>query len=250
MTALVTGASGGLGRELAEALAAAGHDVAVHFRGDAEGAHETIRRVRAAGVRAYAARCDLALTDPAALDDACDGLLDEAVDALGPLDVVVLNAFPQEVTPWADLDTAAWDRVLDGGLRPTAALIRAAGRRLRRGGAIVTVGSIEGFRAAPGHTAYAVAKAALHHLSAAAAYELGPAGVRVVGVAPGLIDRPGLAQDWPEGVDRWRRASALGRPVTAAEVARVVAFLASPAASGVTGVVVPVDAGWSAAPAW
>jgi 3-oxoacyl-[acyl-carrier protein] reductase len=71
-----------------------------------------------------------------------------------------------------------------------------------------------------------------------------------VGVAPGLIDSDGLAQDWPEGVERWRRASALGRPVTASEVAATVAFLASPAASGITGTTITVDAGWSAAPGW
>ncbi len=115
---------------------------------------------------------------------------------------------------------------------------------------VVVIGSIEGFRAMPAHAPYAVAKAALHHLVGAAAHELGPRGVRVVGVAPGLVDRAGLEDAWPEGVARFRAASALGRPVTAQEVAATVAFLASGAASGLTGTTVTVDAGWSAAPGW
>lgn len=253
MTALVTGASGGLGRAIALALADTGHDVAVHYRSDPDGAARTCRLVEATPTgprRAYAVHGDLALADPAELDSACGALLDDVTRRLGAPDVVVLNAFPQDVTPWSALDAAAWDRILDGGPRPTAALLRAAGERLPAGGCIVTIGSIEGLRPAAGHTAYATAKAAVHHLTSAAAFALGERGVRVVGVAPGLVDRPGLAADWPGGVERWVRASALHRPVTAEEVARVVAFVASPAASGLTGVTIPVDAGWSAAPGW
>ena len=250
MTALVTGASGGLGRAIAVALAAAGHDIAVHYRSDDAGAAETSRLVKETGRQAYAVSLDLEITSPEELDRTVDDLLADVVDHLGDLDVVVLNAFPQDVTPWHALDTEAWDVMLDGGLRPTAALLRAAAQSLAPGGVIVTIGSIEGFRPAKGHTPYAVAKAALHHLTAAAAHELGPHGIRVVGVAPGLIAREGLAENWPDGIRRWEKASALGRPVTADEVAQVVAFLASPAASAVTGVTIPVDAGWSASPGW
>ena len=72
----------------------------------------------------------------------------------------------------------------------------------------------------------------------------------MVGVAPGLVERPGLADAWPDGVERFRAASALGRPVTPEEVAGAVAFLASPVASGITGTTLTVDAGWSAGPGW
>ena len=265
MSALVTGASGGLGRAIALALAAAGHDVIVHWRSDRDGAQETVRLVAETGRRAYAVCADLAIAGAAELDRAAADLVAQSLALLGDqggLDVVVLNAFPQDITAWDDLDTAAWDVMLDGGLRPTAALLRASGTHLihraasatagdaASGGVIITIGSIEGLRPAPGHTAYAVTKAALHHLTAAAAHELGSHGIRVVGVAPGLIGRPGLERDWPDGIRRWEKASALGRPVSADEIAAVVDFLASPAASAVTGVTIPVDAGWSAAPGW
>lgn len=250
MTALVTGASGGLGRAIAVALAGAGHDVAVHYRGDADGAAGTASAVQATGRRSTTLHADLAVDDATALDLACEDLLDACTAALGTPDVVVLNAFPQDLVAWRDLDTAAWDTSHRGGLRPTAALLHRATDRMGPGGVVVTIGSIEGLRAAPAHTPYAVAKAALHHLTGAAASEVGARGIRVVGVAPGLVDRDGLGDAWPEGVERFRRASALGRPVTAVEVAATVAFLASPAASGITGTTVTVDAGWSTSPGW
>ncbi|QKE83262.1 SDR family oxidoreductase [Arthrobacter sp. NEB 688] len=250
MTALVTGASGGLGAAVAVALAAAGHDVAVHYRGDADGAQRVLDEVEGSGRRALALHADLDVEAADALDATCADLLERCADGLGVPDVVVLNAFPQHHVAWDDLDAAAWDAYHRAGLRPTAVLLRQAAARMPDGGAVVAVGSIEGLRAMPTHTPYAVAKAALHHLVGAAAHELGPRGVRVVGVAPGLVEREGLADAWPEGVARWGAASALGRPVTPAEVASTIAFLASGAASGITGTTVTVDAGWSAAPGW
>ena len=250
MNALVTGASGGLGRVVAQVLAEHGHDVGVHYRGDADGAAAAVADVEAAGCRAVALHVDLDVADATALDAVCDDLLDRCTTALGAPDVVVLNAFPQGHVTWDALDTTAWDDFHRAGLRPTTALLHRAVARIGAGGVVVVVGSIEGLRPTPTHTPYAVAKAALHHLAAAAAAELGSRGIRVVAVAPGLVDREGLEQAWPEGVDRYRRASALGRPVTAREVAATIAFLASPAASGITGTTVTIDAGWSATAGW
>ncbi|GGL39339.1 SDR family oxidoreductase [Phycicoccus endophyticus] len=252
MSALVTGASGGLGREVALALARGGHDVAVHYRGDAAGAEETAAGVREAGRRAATLHADLdvPLGEPDVLETRCADLLERCAERLGEPAVVVLNAFPQHQVAWEELDAAAWDAYHRAGLRPSAVLLHRSAARMAEGGVVVVVGSIEGLRAMPGHAPYAVAKAALHHLVGAAAHELGRRGVRVVGVSPGLVERAGLAQAWPEGVTRYRAAAALGRPVRPEEVAATVAFLASPVASGITGTTVTVDAGWSAGPGW
>ena len=249
MTALVTGGSGGVGAAVSEALAVAGHDVAVHYRSDRAGAEAAADAVRAQGRRCVLVAADFDVADPAALDACCSRMLDEAA-TLGPLRVVVLAAATQQPTAWDALDAAGWDGVYRQGLRPSAVLIRQAGQRLPAGGCIVTIGSIEAQRATPGHAPYAALKAGLQQLTAAVAHELGPRGVRVVGVAPGLVERPGLGEQWPDGLARWNATTALGRPVTAAEVAAVVAFLAGDGASAITGVNVPVDGGWSAAPGW
>ncbi|HET7821190.1 MAG TPA: SDR family NAD(P)-dependent oxidoreductase, partial [Ornithinibacter sp.] len=144
MSALVTGASGGLGRVVALVLAEHGHDVGVHYRGDADGAAAAVGEITASGCRAVALHADLAIADAAALDAACDDLLDRCTEAVGAPDVVVLNAFPQDHVAWDDLDTAAWDAFHHAGLRPTTALLQRAAARLGEGGVVVAVGSIEG----------------------------------------------------------------------------------------------------------
>lgn len=255
MTALavVTGASRGIGRACAVALAEADHDVVVHWRTDESGARETAALIDATGRRAHLVQLDPASGDAAEQEALAEGFVGQ-VAALAstdrPLTAVVLSASPQDVTPWPDLRIRDWDAMLRDALRTPAVLLHAFSRELAPGGSIVLVGSVEGFRAGHDHAPYAVAKAGLHHLAAAAAGELGADGIRVNAVAPGLVDRHGLEKEWPDGVRRWTAASALGRTVQPAEVAAAVAFLASPAASAVTGVTLPVDAGWSATPGW
>ena len=193
MSALVTGASGGLGRVVALVLAEHGHDVGVHYRGDADGAAAAVADVEATGCRAVALHADLDVADATALDAACDDLLDRCTDARWARPTSSCSTpSPRTHLAWDDLDTAAWDAFHRAGLRPTTALLHRAAARLGEGGVVVVVGSIEGLRPAPTHTPYAVAKAALHHLTAAAAAELGARGIRVVAVAPGLVDREGL----------------------------------------------------------
>lgn len=248
--ALVTGATGSLGQALCLALAASGCDIAIHHRGthDAEAAR-LASDIEGLGRRTCTVVADLGADD---IDRLSAEVLGRVEATLGVVDVVVLNASSQALTPWSQLDAPAWDALYRGILRHTASLLTASAARMASGsgGVVLVIGSIEGIRPAPQHSAYAVFKSAVHALVAAGAQEFGRRGVRVVGIAPGLIDRPGLSDDWPDGYRRWCTTVPLGRPVTVTEVSDAVAFLASAAASAIAGVVLPVDGGWSAGPGW
>ena len=236
--AIVTGASRGLGARIAVDLAAAGADLVLHGRDGAALADV------AAQVTALGRRCEVVAVDLA--DAASPALLVDAAAGLGRLAVLVGCASEQVRGGIAELGGADWDRALHVDVVAHAALLAAGAAAGAE--AAVLISSVEGLAPFPGHAAYAAAKAAMHSLVASGAVELAP--MRVNAVAPGLIWREGLDEAWPDGVERWNRAAALGRSVTADEVAAAVRFLASPAASGITGVTLPVDAGWSSSARW
>ena len=166
--------------------------------------------------------------------------------------------------PWSDapgcsrsptlpaLTAADWRAVVEANLAGAFGTVQAAAAGAGRdgGGSITLVASIEGSRPARGHAHYASAKAGVIMLARSAALEYGPAGIRVNTVSPGLIERPGLDEQWPDGVRRWRRAAPLGRLGRAAEVGDACVFLASPLARWITGHDLVVDGGMGVAPAW
>lgn len=237
--ALVTGSTRGLGRAIAEDLVARGARVAVHGRRRAS-ADDVARSL---GGSAVGVAADLA-DGP----DAAAALVADVGDRLGRIDLLVNNAADQEATPLAESGPDSWRGIVDVTLLAAVELTRLVCRPAMppagsAGMAVVNVASVEAFAPFPGHAAYAAAKAAMVSFTAAAALEYAPA--RVNAVAPGLIDRPGLAAQWPEGFDWWSASAPLGRPVLAREVAAAVAFLLSAQASGITGVTLPVDAGWT-----
>lgn len=244
--AVVTGAGRGLGAAVAHRLAAAGAAVVVNHRsGDGI---EVAAAIRERGGTAIDVRADVATDDgPATLAAA-------AREAVGSIDVLVNAAAAQTLHPWDDLDTAAWDAALAATLRSAFSVTRAFETDLAAspdpGGVVVNVSSIEARQPMPGHAHYAAAKAGLERLTQAAAVELGPRGVRVVGVAPGLLWRDGLDRDWPDGLARYRAAAPLRRVGRPEEVADAIVFLASPAAAWVTGTTLTVDGGVTAAPSW
>jgi NAD(P)-dependent dehydrogenase (short-subunit alcohol dehydrogenase family) len=119
-----------------------------------------------------------------------------------------------------------------------------------QGGSITLIASVEGSRPARGHAHYASAKAGMIMLARSAALEYGAVGIRVNTVSPGLVERPGLDEQWPEGVARWRGAAPLGRLGRPEDIGDATVFLASPLARWITGHDLVVDGGMGVAPAW
>ncbi|MFI9009062.1 SDR family NAD(P)-dependent oxidoreductase [Actinosynnema sp. NPDC053489] len=240
--ALVTGASGLLGHGIALCFARAGAAVVAHTRrGDVTA---LVSRITAAGGRAVGLRADLSE------EDECHRLVHEAAEWGGRLDAVVNNAGVQPVQDLASLTAARWRAVVDLNLTSAFCCTQAAAAVLPAGGSVTHIASIEGTHPAAGHAHYSASKAALIMHARSAALEYGPRGIRVNTVSPGLVDRPGLADDWPEGVDRWTRSAPLGRLGRPEDVGDACVFLASPMASWVTGNNLVVDGGISARPTW
>ena len=156
----------------------------------------------------------------------------------------------QPVAELVAIDDDELDAVVRGNLTTVHSCTRAAARHMPDGGAIVNVASIEGLHPAAGHVHYGAAKAGVIAHTRGAAIELGPAGIRVNAVAPGLIERAGLAEAWPDGVARWDAACPLGRLGQPEDVADACLFLLSDAARWITGAVLVVDGGVLAAPTW
>lgn len=251
---LITGASGGLGGGIARAFAAAGARLALHYRGASRASGDAVgalaRELRDAGAEAETLRADLALPG------AAPALIDDAVSALGGLDGLVNNAGVQPVATLAETTRAEWDEVLGTNLGAVFELSQAAAAVMTGGGDrganrwITHIASVEAHRPSPAHAHYAAAKAGLVMHARAAALELGPLGIRVNTVSPGLVDRPGLAEAWPEGVESWTSRAPLGRLATPADIGGACVLLASPAAAFITGQDLAVDGGMLATPGW
>jgi NAD(P)-dependent dehydrogenase (short-subunit alcohol dehydrogenase family) len=235
---LVTGASGNIGQGIARRLAAAGATVIAHYYRAEKIARRLIDEIGAGS----AAQADL--SDASAV---------EALLAESRPDLVVNNAAIQPVQALADTSPGDWRRVHAANLDSAFFVTRCAAQFWQaegRGGAIVNIASIEGSDPASGHGHYASSKAGLIMLTRACALEYGPAGIRVNAVSPGLIDRAGLADAWPEGMERWLDRAPLGRLGTPNDVADAVLFLLGPAARWISGANLVVDGGMSAQSRW
>jgi 3-oxoacyl-[acyl-carrier protein] reductase len=249
---LLVGASRGIGLAAARGFAAEGCRVALVAR-DAAGLREAAREVLAAGRQAREAEIEvMALAADATREADAARIVREAGERFTRLDVLVNLVGGSRGDPGIEAGDADWDSVLAANLRAAVRMTRlvAPGMRERRSGAIVNVASIFG-REAGGAASYNAAKAALIAYTKACARDLAPHGVRVNSVAPGSVLVPGGSWDRrrradPEGIDAFvARELPLGRFGRPEEVAAVIVFLASPAASLVIGACLNVDGGQS-----
>ena len=237
--AFVTGASRGIGRAIAIALARAGHPVGFCYGSDAEGARETQQAVEAEGAKSVAVQCDV--SDASAVDAA----FGEVEAAFGKVTVLINNAGITRDGLVARMSDDQWQSVIDTNLTGAFHTIRraTAGMMRARYGRIVNVASASGQSGQAGQANYAAAKAGLLGLTRSLARELAPRNVTCNVVAPGPIVTAMTADLPAEWQDQIKGAVPLGRFGTPEECAAVVAFLCSDAAGYVTGALVPVDGG-------
>lgn len=241
--ALVTGASHGIGKAIAVAFATAGADIAFTYRGRGEGAAETAKLIAATGRRAYVIHAELSKSAEA------KRVASEALETFGKLDVVVNNAggsFGGELT---SLSLDKWQYAFD--LNVTAALVTsqvAVEDMIRRGagGSIVNISSVHSSRVWPNKGAYGAAKAALNRLTMSMGLEWARFGIRANAIAPGYINTSETDEEkarYDAGDDTSAPYIAAQRTARPSEIAQVALFLASDAASYVTGQTIFADGG-------
>jgi glucose 1-dehydrogenase/3-oxoacyl-[acyl-carrier protein] reductase len=241
--ALVTGARRGIGRGCALALVAEGASVALN---DIEGTDQLA--AVAAEVRELGGRAVCTLGDVTKRADV-ERMVGETVAAFGSIDILVNNAGVESIVPLLDLTEEEWERVTHTNLKGEWLCAQAAARRMiaqGAGGAIVNIGSVQAGMVMPGRTHYAPAKRAVEALTANLAVELAEHGIRVNCVHPGLIetDMTAWVMDDPTVLPTVLDRIALRRAGQPTEIGSVVAFLASDAASYVTGQSLYVDGGF------
>ena len=236
--AVVTGASRGIGRAIAAALAADGHSVVIGYVGNDVAAKEVVDEITAAGGRAVAARADVADESDVA------AMFDTAVDTYGGVDVVVNSAGRLALSPIAELDLDVLDELHRTNIRGSFVVARESARRLRSGGAIVMLStSVVGLQF-PGYGAYAASKGAIEAMTLILARELRGRDITVNAVAPG----PTATELFLEGkdeetIERLAKQPPLERLGTPADIADVVAFLTGPGGRWVNGQVLRANGG-------
>jgi 3-oxoacyl-[acyl-carrier protein] reductase len=241
-TALVTGASSGIGFATAIGLATHGVRVAVHYFQNQAGAEEAVTRIRAAGGEAIALAADVRVAPEVSR------LVEAASAALGPVEILVNNAGSLvERQKIREITVARWDEILKLNLTSAFLCSQAVAPTMieRRRGAIINVASIAGRNGGgPGAIAYATAKGGLITFTKALAKEMAAFGVRVNGVAPGVVWTPfHQVFSTEEALENFRRATPLGRLGRPEEVADTIVYLASERASFLVGETIEINGG-------
>jgi 3-oxoacyl-[acyl-carrier protein] reductase len=240
--ALVTGASSGIGAATALLLAELGAKVAITYFQNEAGAKNVMSKMARTGAQCAGFHADVRRKEDV------DAAIRGAAEQLGPIDVLVNNAGSLvKRAKLLEIDDAIWNDVMDLNLKSAMLCSQAVARGMvqRKSGAIVNVGSIAGHSGGgPGAGIYAAAKGALVSFTKAMAKELAPQGVRVNAVSPGVIDTPFHEHfSTPEMMQAFQKAIPLGRVGKPSEIATVIAFLASDAASFIVGETIEVNGG-------
>jgi 3-oxoacyl-[acyl-carrier protein] reductase len=235
----VTGGSRGIGRAIARSFADPGHAIAVNFHKDAVAAGEATTEMQERGAECEAFQADVAVYDQV------KSLVDSVVSRFGRIDVLVNNAGGNRDGFLAMMSPEEWDAVIDTNLKGVFHCCKIVARTMmtERRGAIVNVSSLSGITGLPGQTNYAAAKGGVNAFTRALAQELAPFGIRVNAVAPGLVESDLASGITGEQREKLLRNIPMRRMGTPGEVASVVHFLASDAASYITGEIVKVTGG-------
>ena len=242
--ALVTGASKGVGKGIALALARAGCDVAVNYHSDEAGAEATVAEIAALGRRAIAIRAHVGQSEEVA------AMFRMAIETFGKLDILVNNAGIQTWSPLLELRESDWDNVINTNLKGCFLCTQAAGRAMQAGAAIINIGSGCNKWPFPKLVDYTASKGGIESFTKVAAVELGARGIRVNCVAPGAIEIERTKTELSDYAGTWARLTPLGRIGQPADVGNAVVFLASDASSFITGQTIWVDGGLFTRPAW
>ena len=238
--AIITGGSRGIGAAIAKRLAADGASVAITYAKDGKAATAVVQEIERAGGKAMAIQAE------AAKAEAMKGAIEETVRTFGGLDILINNAGTAFPKPFEETTLEEMDRVIDINIRGVFIATQAALRHMKSGGRIVTIGSCVGERnMTPGLTTYSATKGAVKMFTQGLAREVGSRGITVNNVQPGPIDT-----ELNPAVGEWATPqianTALGRYGNVDEVAALVAFVASPEGSYITGANLTVDGGTNA----
>ncbi|TFE02726.1 3-oxoacyl-[acyl-carrier-protein] reductase [Jeotgalibacillus salarius] len=238
-TAIVTGASRGIGRSIAIELAKNGANVVVNYSGSEEKAKETAKEVEASGVRALVIRADVSNADDV------QAMLKETIGEFGSIDILVNNAGITKDNLLMRMKEEEWDQVMDINLKGVFLTTKAAARPMmkQRKGKIINVSSIVGVMGNAGQANYVASKAGVIGLTKTSAKELAARGINVNAVAPGFIETDmtdELAEDVQASMKKMIPLDRFGKPE---DIAKAVVFLASEDADYITGQTIHIDGG-------